>query len=163
MLGCRGYISALSSNCDGILAAGSRERNIALYAQEGSGECTTQFSLADQRDSLYTPNGNGISQLAWSPDGTYLIVAERKSNGIQVFDVRNTHQRVSWLSGRNAVAWQKLGIDIVPTVTGYEVWAGGTDGCVRMWKNPGSLEDEQMPDGAVKVHEGKTFYKTPVQ
>ena len=161
--GCRGTITALSTSSNGVLAAGTRERNVALYPNEGNGDCITHFHLGNQRDYLYIANGAGITQLAWSPDGTYLLVAERQSDGIQVFDVRNSHQRVAWLSGRKADTLQKLGIDIVPTVTGYEVWAGGTDGCVRMWKNPGSLQGEEMPDGAVKVHEGKTFSRNTVQ
>ena len=154
--GCKGTITALSSSSTGVLAAGTRERNIALYPHEGHGDCITHFSLADQRDHLYIANGAGITQLAWSLDGTYLLVAERQSDGIQVFDLRNSHQRVAWLSGRKADTLQKLGIDVVPTSTGYEVWAGGTDGGVRMWKDPGSLEGEQSPDDVLHLHEGKT-------
>ena len=153
--GCKGTISALSTSVNGVLAAGTRERNIALYPYEGHGHCITHFSLGDQRDYVHIANGAGITQLAWSPDGNYLLVAERQSDGIQVFDLRNSHQRVAWLSGRKAGTLQKLGIDVVPTSTGYEVWAGGTDGCVRMWKDPGSAEGEQSPDDVLHLHEGK--------
>ena len=153
--GCKGTVTALSLSSNGVLAAGTRERNIALYSNEGHGDCITHFNLSDQRGDLYSANGAGITQLAWSPDGTYLLVAERQSDGIQVFDLRNSHQRVSWLSGRKADTLQKLGFDVVPTSTGYEVWAGGTDGCARMWKNPGSLEGEQEPDDILHLHDSE--------
>ena len=151
---CKGTITALSTNSDGILAAGTRERNLALYAQEGSGECITSFSLSSLHDPQSMAKGTGITLLSWDPSGTYLLVTERQSEVISVFDMRNTYSRVAWLSGRKAMTFQKLGMDVVPTAKGYEVWASGTDGCVRMWKNPGAAEGEQAPDGVLEVHAG---------
>ncbi|KAK3706916.1 hypothetical protein LTR37_012415 [Vermiconidia calcicola] len=152
-LGCRGIVTALSIRSDGLLAAGTTEREIGLYANEGSGECLTSFSVAADPGRLNPMKGTGVMQLAWSPDGTYLLAAERQSTGIHVYDMRNTLRRVSWLSGRQADTTQRLGIDVVPTAMGSEVWAGGTDGCVRMWKDPGFVEGEQAPDAVVKLHE----------
>ena len=154
--GCRGIVSALSMSSDGILAAGTLDRQIGLYANQGSGECVTAFSIADTFDSPISLRGVGITHLAWSSDGKYLLAAERRSDVIQVYDVRNTMQRVAWLSGRKADTMQKLGIDVVPTVSGYEAWAGGTDGCVRMWKYAGSIEGDHAPDGEFKAHNGKS-------
>ncbi|KAI7502899.1 hypothetical protein KC367_g1923 [Hortaea werneckii] len=119
-MSCKGRISALAISGDGILAAGSTEREIALYDHEGHGECLTAFSVARQLD------GEQVS-------------------GTGVFDVRNTLQRVSTLTGREANTTQKLGIDVVPTVDGSQVWAGGTDGVVRMWENPGLAAGDQKP------------------
>ncbi|KAK1018806.1 hypothetical protein LTR54_000617 [Friedmanniomyces endolithicus] len=89
----------------------------------------------------------------WTPDGKYLLAAERQSDGIQVYDVRNMIHRVAWLSGRQANTTQKLGIDVVPTADGCEVWAGGTDGCVHMWNDPGLREGHVTPGLTIKMHE----------
>ena len=148
--GCQGLVNALSINSDGILAAGTRERCVALYSREGSGELVTDFSVSAER-----VKGSGITQLAWSPCGTYLLVAERQSDGIQVYDMRSTLTRVAWLSGRKADTTQRLSLDVVSSHAGYEVWAGGTDGCVRMWKNPGAVEGEQRPNAVLEAHNGK--------
>ncbi|EMC91997.1 hypothetical protein BAUCODRAFT_79402 [Baudoinia panamericana UAMH 10762] len=147
-MSCNCFISALAINADGVLAAGSTEREFGLYDQQGQGQSVTAFSLGFQAGR----RGTGITSVKWSPDGTYLLVAERQSDGIHVFDVRNLRQKVAWLSGRKARTNQKLGIDVVPTAEGYEVWAGGTDGFVRKWQDPGRVEDEHPPDGEVKLH-----------
>ena len=153
--GCKGTVSALSISSDGVLAAGSRERQVALYDHEGSGQCATAFSVAVPRSENGEATGTGITQIAWSPCGTYLLIAERSSDFIQVYDMRNTLGRVAWLSGRKADTPQKLGMDVLPASNGYEVWAGGTDGCVRMWRNPGSIAGDHGPDAVMKVHDGK--------
>ncbi|KAI7600732.1 hypothetical protein KC346_g13143, partial [Hortaea werneckii] len=84
-------------------------------------------------------------------ENRYLIIAERQSDCIQVFDVRNTLQRVSTLTGREANTTQKLGIDVVPTIDGSQVWAGGTDGVVKMWENPGLAAGDQRPQREMKL------------
>lgn len=150
--GCRGIISALSISLEGVLAAGTLLREVALYSSDGSGECITSFSLSGgQADPC---KGNGVSQLTWSPCGTYLFIAERQSDVIQVYDLRNTLSRVSRLSERKAMTTQRLGIDVVPTAEGCEVWAGSTDGCVRMWRNPGRSPNEQEPNEVFQLHQG---------
>lgn len=145
----RGTITALASNGDGILAAGTRERNVAIYAAEGSGDCLTSFSLADEKEY-----GTGVHQLAWSPNDHYLLVAERQSNGVHVFDLRNTGRRLAFLTGRKANTTARMGMDVLPTGDGgYEVWAGGTDGKVRVWRDAGSVEGVVEADGEAVVHE----------
>ncbi|KAI7686130.1 hypothetical protein KC322_g12875 [Hortaea werneckii] len=84
-------------------------------------------------------------------ENRYLIIAERQSDYIQIFDVRNTLQRVSTLTGREANTTQKLGIDVVPTIDGSQVWAGGTDGVVKMWENPGLAAGDQKPQREMKL------------
>ncbi|KAI7198124.1 hypothetical protein KC324_g3977 [Hortaea werneckii] len=125
-MSCKGRVSALAISGDGILAAGSTEREIALYDHEGDGECLTAFSVARQLD------GEQVS-------------------GTGVFDVRNTLQRVSTLTGREANTTQKLGIDVVSTISGSQVWAGGTDGVVKMWENPGLAAGDQVPQREMKL------------
>ncbi|KAI7539528.1 hypothetical protein KC331_g9701 [Hortaea werneckii] len=132
-MSCKGRISALAISGDGILAAGSTEREIALYDHEGDGECLTAFSVARQLDGEQV-SGTG-------------------SDCIQVFDVRNTLQRVSTLTGREANTTQKLGIDVVSSINGSQVWAGGTDGVVKMWENPGVAAGDQIPQREMKLRE----------
>lgn len=73
---------------------------------------------------------------------------------------------MGWLSGRKAEANFQMGFDVVPTTYGLEVWAGGTDGYMRMWSNPEQQEGELVPSEAFKVHEGmlasltSAFFKT---
>lgn len=151
---CKGLISALRISPDGLLAAGTLGRHIGLFDHSGFGECSTSFSLDASLDESGKRSGTGVTHLRWSPCGKYVLVAERQSDVVHVYDVRSTHRRVGWLSGRHADTTQKLGIDVVSTVEGFEVWGGGTDGCVRMWENAGSKEGEQKPDQKIKLHEG---------
>lgn len=142
----KGRATALSVSNDGLLAVGTTQREIGLYSDEGMGECTSVFTV----DGEY---GDGVTSLKWSPDGTYLLVAERQSESIQVYDVRKLQRRVACLFGRRADTPQRLGMDVITTMNGCEVWAGGTDGGVRMWANPGSKEGVVDPDAELKLHE----------
>ncbi|KAK4618323.1 Guanine nucleotide-binding protein negative regulator 1 [Fulvia fulva] len=142
----KGIVSAMSISSEGMLAIGTNEREIALFEDDGLGECSTVFELEGR-------GGSGITGLKWSPDGQYLLVAERQSDVVQVFDIRNTQSRVASLAGRRANTPQVLGIDVVPTAAGFEVWGGGTDGIVRMWSNPGSKGGAQSPDTEMKMHD----------
>lgn len=147
-----GKILALSESCDGFLAAGSSNCTVGIFSKSGHGPCETAFCVASSSDEELQRAGSGITSLAWTPNGQYLLVAERQSDGVHVYDVRYQLRRLAWLSGRRADTTQRLGIDIVPTADGCEVWAGGTDGFVRMWRNPGSMEGEQKPDAELKLH-----------
>ncbi|KAK5121494.1 hypothetical protein LTR85_005327 [Meristemomyces frigidus] len=153
-MSCKGIVSALSISGDGVLAAGTTEREVGLYSNEGRGECITAFGI-EQRGmgGLHLVKGTGITSLKWSPCGRYLCIAERQCDSIQVYDVRNTLQWVSRLTGRHADTTQKLGMDVVNAADGYEIWAGGTDGAVRMWTNPGSKDGEHTPDAEMKLHQ----------
>ncbi|KAM3424120.1 hypothetical protein BST61_g11334 [Cercospora zeina] len=142
----KGFVSALGISNEGLLALGTNEREIALYSNEGLGSLISSFELE-------VDLGSGVSDLKWSPCGKYLLVAERQSNVVQVYDVRNTQRKVSDLTGRYAITPQKMYVDVVPSVNGYEVWGGGTDGVVRMWSNPGEKEEDQMSSAALKMHE----------
>lgn len=144
----RGTVSALSISTDGVLALGTSLREIALYEQEGLGRCTSVFSLEAEV-------GTGVTNVEWSPCGKYLLVAERQSDVVQVYDLRDTHQKVSTLTGRNSNTTQTLNIDAIPTANGYEVWGGGLDGKVRMWKNPGRSEGPAVAEAEFKVAEGE--------
>ncbi|KAF2719035.1 WD40 repeat-like protein [Polychaeton citri CBS 116435] len=131
----------------GVLAAGSLQRNIALFENDGLGACIATFKLPDEH------RGNGITSLGWSPDGTYLLAAERQSDCTQVFDVRYLRRHVSVLTGRKAKTPQVLGISVSPSDEGFVLSAGGTDGMARMWSNPGRIDDTQPPDFEFKAHD----------
>ncbi|KAK5709312.1 hypothetical protein LTR17_019883 [Elasticomyces elasticus] len=152
-LGCKGIVTALAINSDGLLAVGTTQREVGLYADQGGGECSVAFSVAAPPSEKHTITGTGVMHVRWSPDGKYLLAAERQSDGIQVYDVRNMVHRVAWLNGRKAQTTQKLGIDVVPTEDGFEVWAGGIDGCVRMWSNPHQKEGHCGPDSIMALHD----------
>ncbi|KAF2482941.1 WD40-repeat-containing domain protein, partial [Neohortaea acidophila] len=140
---CRGIVSALDLSIDHYLAAGTTQREIAIYEHEGmGGQAVTSFSLAPLPGEVDVAKGNGVTQMKWTSDGTYLLIAERQSDCIQVWDLRHSLRRVGWLGGRGAKTTQRLGVDILSTADGVEVWAGGMDGRIRMWRNPGLVEGE---------------------
>lgn len=95
-------------------------------------------------------NGSGITQVLWSACGRYLCIVERDSEGIGVWDVRGSGRRLSWLQKRNGCTNQRLGVDI----SGTDIWAGGTDGMVRIWENFGSCEGVIDPARKFRAHNG---------
>ncbi|KAF7716761.1 Uncharacterized protein PECH_008797 [Penicillium ucsense] len=155
-IGMKGIVSALASNPsgDGILAAGTFTRHVGLYSANGAGESLGTFNVARTDDSRVI-GGRGITQLCWSPCGRYLYIAERKSDGILVYDIRVTGQLLGYLRGRKALTNQRMDIGVVVAGPdgGHEVWAGGTDGMMRVWRNPVYSAGGQMPDWEVRVHD----------
>jgi WD40 repeat protein len=149
-------ISTLDISCDSILAIGTYNRTVALYSNAGLGQVTTSFSLKDVESPGEEPLGHGISQVKWSPDGRYLYIAERKSHGISVYDIRGTGRRLGWLAGRDAQMNVKMGFDVFQTHESCEVWAGTTDGGLKMWRDPTKRGGVTAPDGEWAVHDGKT-------
>ncbi|KAH7414093.1 WD40-repeat-containing domain protein [Phaeosphaeria sp. MPI-PUGE-AT-0046c] len=172
--GFKGWISALSLSppsgraSDGLLAAGARTRNIGIY-DAASGQEVTTFSLPGTIDGKKVASaalqhivGDGVSQLKYSPCGTYLYVAERSSDALLIYDVRNFALALGYCVGRNAGTKQKLGFDVWSAgaspydieAIAHEVWAGGTDGRVRVWRDPYRREGAVQPDEEVVVGKG---------
>jgi len=154
-----GLIMSISISTDNLLAVGSSHRSVGIFASAGHGRCQTAFSVAPEcsdPDSA-TYSGSGVTSLEWTPDGNYILVGERQSDGIHVYDVRSQHRRVAWLAGRNALTTQRLGISTIPTASGLEVWAGGVDGALRMWQNPGRVEGIQQPDAVLSEMHGDSI------
>ncbi|KAI1934763.1 hypothetical protein LOZ66_005618 [Ophidiomyces ophidiicola] len=156
-IGMKGIISTLADNPsgDGIVAAGTFTRQVGLYAGNGSGDSIAIFDVG-ATEAEHHIGGKGITQLLWSPCGRYLFVAERKSDGMLVYDIRVTGRLVGWLKGRKAMTNQRLYADILPGHGSemHEIWAGGTDGCVRMWKHAAQFEGEIRPTWEMKIHDG---------
>ena len=162
--GMRGIISALAVSNDGVLAAGTFSRWVGLYDGCGLGETVGTFQLGATDTSKTNSaggeaidEGRGVTELKWSTCGRYLLVAERGSGGMGVWDIRFSGQRLAWLRRREAKTMQRLGVEIVAgqEPAGDEVWAGGTDGSVRVWRSLGMREGVVEPDWGFKAHDGK--------
>jgi hypothetical protein len=159
-VGMRGIVSALSlqpreNDETGMLAAGTWTRWVGLYDMGGMGGTVATWSIADAADKNVGVGGTGITQTAWSACGRYLFVVERKSRGILVYDVRVTGELVCWLEGRGAETNQRLGVDVFEGERGTEIWAGGTDGVVKVWDNVGMTEGAQGRSWEWRAHDGK--------
>lgn len=171
-VGMRGMVSALSMQNDenyvptGLLASGTWTRWVGLYDFARGGERVATWSVAEAAASAtvqdsppgspqqsYIPRqrptsrggigGAGITQTAWSPDGRYLLVNERQSTGVLIYDVRVTNRVLGFLAGRDALTHQRLDLTVYPDsegVGGFEVWAGTRDGTVKVWQGVGNDE-----------------------
>jgi telomerase Cajal body protein 1 len=155
--GMKGIVSALAvDQSSNVLAAGTFSRHVGLYSAAGEGECLGLFQV-NGNEADRKIGGRGITQLIWSPCGTYLYIVERQSRGVMIYDIRKTGQLLSWAEGRNAETYQRLGADLSSSPdaeSGLELWAGGLDGKVRVWRNTHCQEGSQQPDDAYVVHTG---------
>ena len=151
-VGMKGIISALAMSPDGLLAAGTFGRWLGLYNSGGRGGVAGLLEIGKNSGvSGGAEEGAGITQLLWSSCGRYLCVVERRSDGIGVWDVRNTGRKISWLRGRKANTMQRLGAELV----NRQIWAGGMDGAVRMWDGLGMREGIVDPELESNIHDGK--------
>jgi hypothetical protein len=160
-IGMRGIVSALSIQTipengeAGMLAAGTWTRWVGLYDMGGIGGTVATWSIAEAADKDAGIGGTGVTQTGWSACERYLFVVERKSRGLLVYDVRVTGKLVCWLEGREAQTNQRLGVDIFGAEMGAEIWAGGTDGVVRVWENVGMSEGAHGSSWEWRAHDGK--------
>lgn len=156
--GFKGIVSALAMNSDGLLAAGTFNRWIGLYDTRSGESTDAVFSLQElnKKGDHGVGNGTGITQVMWSSCSRYLSVVERGSDGIGVWDIRGSGQRLAWLKGRKALTPQRLGAEMV----GGEVWAGGLDGVVRAWQGLGLTEGVIKPFWEFKAHDGESNVST---
>jgi len=173
--GFKGWLSSLTLSppspfaTGGLLAAGSRTRCIGIYDATSGAEITT-FSLPGtlhgkkikaRHADMQSVMGDGVSCLKYSPCGTYLYVAERQSDVLLIYDVRHFSLALGYCRGRNALSNQKMGFDVWNAgaspydVEGWshEVWAGGVDGKVRVWRDPYRKEGAVEADEVVVVGE----------
>ncbi|KAK6544705.1 hypothetical protein TWF694_001391 [Orbilia ellipsospora] len=162
----RSLISTLAvHNPTDVMAAGTYSRRIMLYSspyQDGELISIINLNSLTHPSSPSTPGretkalkekGNGVTSLSFDRSGNFIIVVERKSNVVYVFDVRGSMD-TPWaiLSGRNAMTNQKLGVAYASSFGGEVgegrvdvVVAGGTDGVVRVWEPwRGSTEEDGM-------------------
>ncbi|KAI4603046.1 hypothetical protein KJ359_005836 [Pestalotiopsis sp. 9143b] len=157
-VGMRGTISTLSAQpseqgaAAGLVAAGTWTRWIGLYDFAQAGECVATWGIDSATKETASQDhegvgGDGITQTCWSSCGRYLLVSERKSRGILVYDVRVTGQLLGWLEGRDALSNQRITLDVFPSQdgVGFEVWSGTTSGSVKVWEGVGLTTGAQQP------------------
>jgi len=114
--GLKGIVSALSTSCDGILAAGTFTRGVALYNGANLRDAQV-FSVGSdtatrQAGDAAAIGGAGITSMNWSPCGRFLYIAERQSDGIHVYDIRVLGKQIGVLAGRRARTNQRMGFDV---------------------------------------------------
>ena len=149
-VGMKGTVSAMgASPIDGdgsyILAAGTWTRWLGLYDIYRSDKIIANWSIASAAEDAGL-GGNGIVQTIWSPCGRYLLVNERQSGGLLVYDIRVTGQLLSTLKGRKGSTPQRLSCDVYPGIDGgFEVWAGAQNGTVHVWEGVGMHGETGVP------------------
>lgn len=159
ILSLRGLISALAvDDQHNILAAGTLSRQIGLYDSAGQGDCIGVFSIAGT-DADKLISGNGVTQLAWSACGRYLFIAERKSDGALVYDIRQSGQLLSWICGRNALTNQRTSVEFNSYCKDgvHDIWAGGQDGRLRRWTDAHLQSGPVEPIESLFIHKGMLF------
>ncbi|KAI0008509.1 hypothetical protein F4779DRAFT_641615 [Xylariaceae sp. FL0662B] len=182
-VGMRGTVSALSAQPPeatgaSLVAAATWTRCVGLYDFAQAGECIATWSVAAAARECGASvgsgsgsgvvggagaedggggavGGDGITQTIWSPCGRYLLISERKSRGILVYDVRVTGRLLGWLSGREALGNQRIQCDVFPGQEGsggFEVWSGTSHGAVKVWEGVGSREGAHVPGWQWDAH-----------
>lgn len=149
--GIRGVASALDVGVEkGILAVGMyKGKAVGLLDGKGREEEGVVGTLTLPSEG----HADGVTSVKFCPGpgrGDYLLVAERVSEVMRVFDVRKGGVPLATLRGREALTHQRLGVDV--TADG-EVWAGGTDGMVRVWEGMGMQEGDVEPSSVWQGHE----------
>ncbi|OTA03812.1 hypothetical protein A9Z42_0043210 [Trichoderma parareesei] len=162
-VGMKGTVAALAASPPAdvvhghgsILAAGTWTRWMGTYDLHRSDRVVANWSIAgaDEKAFGVALGGQGIVQTAWSPCGRYLVVNERQSRGLLVYDIRGTGQLLAVLDGRGSTTQQRLHFDIFPGENGFEVWAGTQHGAVAVWEGVGMRNDVVEPSWTWGAHE----------
>ncbi|TLS28108.1 hypothetical protein PpBr36_00919 [Pyricularia pennisetigena] len=165
-VGMKGTVAALAvqpttpDTDAGLLAAGTWTSWVGIYDLGRAGECVATWPLAGpkrgQRDPDAGGGGGGVVQAAWSPCGRYLVLNERRSTGLAVYDVRVTGRLLARLAGRGGEhVNQRLSCDVFPSSEAeglFEVWAGTPDGRVLVWDHAGGDEGVVEPTWDWQAH-----------
>jgi len=138
------------------IAAGTWTRWVGLYDMERERQAVATWSVADAAATEWGVDvgGRGVSQTIWSPCGRYLVINERASTGLLVYDVRVTKRPVAVLLGRASSTPQRLSCDVVSMNQDgsvFEIWAGTQNGEVLRWDDVGRKGTTQEPSGRLAV------------
>ncbi|KAI1780203.1 hypothetical protein F4818DRAFT_453936 [Hypoxylon cercidicola] len=174
-VGMRGAVSALAAQPPdarhaSLVAAATWTRWVGLYDfAQSSGACVATWSIARAGTDEARVGGDGVAQAAWSPCGRYLLLGERKSAGVLVYDVRVTGKLLGWLAGRDALGNQRIACDVFPGQggggaggedAGFEVWSGSTHGAVEVWEGVGTREGAHEPSWGWSAAQRSTVAST---
>ncbi|XXG94870.1 hypothetical protein Hte_001129 [Hypoxylon texense] len=182
-VGMRGAVSALAApppdarHAGDLVAAATWTRWVGLYdfAAPDAGACVATWSVARAAADAGSGGGggggvggDGVAQALWSPCGRYLLLGERKSAGVLVYDVRVTGRLLGWLAGRDALGNQRIACDVFPGQdgggaggeAGFEVWSGSTRGDVKVWEGVGTREGAHEPAWGWSAARGSTVSST---
>ncbi|KAL2888820.1 WD40 repeat-like-containing domain [Ceratocystis lukuohia] len=162
-VGMKGMVSALDMNPSGgaetasLLAAGTWTRWVGLYDIARSAQAVGTWSVKDvaERDLRTEVGGTGIMQVKWSPCGRYLIINERQTTGMLVYDIRGTGQPLSVLSKENKDhSSQRVTCDVYQNSHGgFEVWAGDQNGTVAVWEDAAYVSGVHEPTWSWRAHD----------
>ncbi|KAK3190869.1 hypothetical protein K4F52_003186 [Lecanicillium sp. MT-2017a] len=145
-VGMKGTVSALAASPpgqnEGVVAAGTRTRWMGLYDFRKADKAVANWNIAsaDQDEFGIDVGGQGINQTLWSACGRYLVINERRSSGLLVYDIRVSGKLLSILAGRQAETQQRLSCDVFGNSNGdpgFEVWGGTQQGSVQVWDEVG--------------------------
>lgn len=163
-VGMKGTVAALAAspydaNGGSIVAAGTWTRWMGLYDLQRTDKVVANWSISHAGDVEFDAHldGQGIVQVVWSPCGRYIVVNERHSGSLLVYDIRGSGQLLSALSGRKSTTQQRLACDVfqgdISGNTGFEVWAGSEDGSVLVWEDVGMQYGVTHPSWDWKAHD----------
>ncbi|CAK7264025.1 hypothetical protein SEPCBS119000_000789 [Sporothrix epigloea] len=159
-LGLRGMVSALAEGTEGssqrLTAAGTWTRGVGLYdLTRSGGVCAAHWKLSDDAASSVS-HGDGVVQLLWSPCGRYLVVNERKSQGLLVYDVRGSGRLLCTLAGRSARTTQPIRCAVYGggngQDNGFELWSGTDNGTGVLYQGVGQREGVVEPTWQWQAH-----------
>ena len=145
-------VSALACEPDsGWLVAGTWGRWIGVYDGRGRGSAVSLFNLKHSEESDGVGGGQGVARAGFAGGGSYMIVRERDSRGVGIWDVRRTGRRLAWLNTGGETGMMKVGFDC----WGDEVWAGLGNGWLGVWEGVGMREGILEADWGWRAHNGK--------
>ncbi|CAK7274697.1 hypothetical protein SEPCBS57363_006295 [Sporothrix epigloea] len=159
-LGLKGMVSALAESTESssqrLTAAGTWTRGVGLYdLTRSGGVCTAHWKLSDDAASSVS-RGDGVVQLLWSPCGRYLVVNERKSRGLLVYDVRGSGRLLCTLAGRSARSTQPVRCSVYAESDGkddgFELWSGTDSGNSVVYQGVGLREGVMEPTWQWQAH-----------
>ncbi|CAK7212009.1 hypothetical protein SCUCBS95973_001317 [Sporothrix curviconia] len=158
-LGLKGMVSALAAGTEGssqhLTAAGTWTRGVGLYdLTRAGGSCAAHWKVSDDAASAVS-RGDGIVQLLWSHCGRYLVVNERKSQGLLVYDVRGASKLLCTLAGRSARSTQPVRCSVYGGShhqKGFELWSGTDSGGVVVYEGVGQHEGVVDPSWQWQAH-----------
>ncbi|OXU27252.1 hypothetical protein TSAR_006123 [Trichomalopsis sarcophagae] len=131
-----GLVSCIRENpgMSGLIAFGTYSKCIGLY-KDGP-LCSFKTS-------------SGVTQIEFSPCGTKLYSSVRRGSEFLCWDLRNPGTVLYSLQNRQSDTNQRIQFSL--SYCGEEIVSGGTDGAVRVWKIPSSLQVDEDLDPLYKV------------